>query len=344
MIDWVDFSAPLRHDIGEGTPFYNGEVLSVAPDGGLDWGIFKRMDLEGSHSSKIQIRSSSMVDGSQAVRVSGNLVKWFQGHNIYGSADLFGLILEALSRVCEVCKITPTDDELFQWKNGCIELLRVDVTKSVDFGNKQRVLNALRSLDSTANLKYRGRGQFNGHSLLFGKGSRHWSCTLYSKGAEIEKHKLPPSLAETSLPSIADGLLRIEFRLLSMHLKGLGLASLGAWNDNTVDEVHQSHLQQLQISDTTMLDADTLHSLPPKLQLVYQTWKDGHDLRAMFPARTFYNYRKSLLALGIDISVKQERKNSNVVHLPVVLAGQPFVLPEWAMNAPYYFTPRHNAL
>lgn len=344
MIDWVDFTAPFVHEVGPGSPFYAGEVLALTTAGELDWGVYKRMEMEGSHSTKIQIRSAFMEDGCQAIRVSGNLVKWFQGHNIFGTNNLQGLVLEALSKVMLLGGITPSESELSMWKAGAIDLLRVDVTDSVCFGSRERVLNALRSLDATAHLKFRGRGQYNGHSLLFGKGSRHWSLTLYSKGAELQKHKLPLSLAETSLPQIADGLLRTEFRMLSMHLKRLNLDTLASWGDNTASEVHQSHLEKLEISQTTMLDAQKLQGLPSRLYAAYQLWKDGHDLRAMFPRPTFYRYRSQLLAHGIDISVKQERETTNVVPLRVVLIGKPLVLPEWATTSPYYFEPRYNAL
>ena len=101
MIDWVDFVAPLVHDEGQGSPFYAGEVMSTTAAGELDWGIFKRMQMLGSHSATIQVRSARMADGRQAVRVSGNLVKWFQGHNIFGTNDVRGLVLESLSKVLD---------------------------------------------------------------------------------------------------------------------------------------------------------------------------------------------------------------------------------------------------
>jgi len=344
MIDWVDFVAPLVHEEGQGSPFYAGEVMSTTPAGELDWGIFKRMQMVGSHSSIVQIRSARMADGRQAVRVSGNLVKWFQGHNIFGTNDLRGLVLEALSKIVEIGNISATLADLESWAAGDIELLRVDCTESADFGNEKRVLNALRSLDQSANLKFRGRGQFNGHSLLFGKGSRNWSLTLYSKGTELRKHKLPQTLLETPLQSFADGLLRMEFRLLSMHLKKLGLSKLWAWCENTASSVHQIMLQNLQISDATMLDSDIIESLPTRYKSVYQLWKDGHDLRTIYPRPTFYRHRRSLLAYGVDIAIKQDRhevEGSNVVPIRVVLVGKPVTVPEWAYDTPLYFQPKY---
>lgn len=344
MIDWVDFVAPFVHDEGQGSPFYAGEVMSTTPEGELDWGIFKRMQMVGSHSTTVQVRSARMSDGRQAVRVSGNLVKWFQGHNIFGTNDMLGLVLEALSKVMSIGKLSPTVSELQSWVTGDVELYRVDFTESADFGSEKRVLNALRSLDQSANLKFRGRGQFNGHSLLFGKGSRNWSLTLYSKGTELQKHKLPQELRETPLQAFADGLLRMEFRVQSMHLKKLGLSKLWAWCETTASTVHQNMLQNLQISDATMIDSDIFEGLPTRYKAVYQLWKDGHDLRTMFPRNTFYRHRRAMLGYGVDIAIKQERheaESSNVVPIRVVLVGKPVTVPEWALNTPLYFQPTY---
>ena len=346
MIDWVDFVAPLVHNEGQGSPFYAGEVMSTTPDGELDWGIFKRMQMLGSYASTVQVRSARMADGRQAIRVSGNLVKWFQGHNVFGTNDLRGLVLEALAKILEIGGINASISEMQSWVTGDIDLMRVDCTESADFGNEKRVLNALRSLDQTSNMKFRGRGQFNGHSLLFGKGSRTWSLTLYSKGTELRKHKLPVGLADTPLQAFADGMLRMEFRLLSMHLKELGLAKLWAWCENTAPSVHQIMLQNLQISDATMLDSDIIESLPTRYKLIYQSWCDGHDLRTILTRPTFYRHRRALLGFGVDIAIKQDRHEeqaSNVVPIRVVLVGKPVTVPDWALNTPLYFQPSYAA-
>jgi II/X family phage/plasmid replication protein len=92
-----------------------------------------------------------------------------------------------------------------------------------------------------------------------------------------------------------------------------------------------------------MLDAATLDGLAPRLHAAYQLWKDGHDLRAMFPRPTFYRYRAQLIPFGVDISVKQDRApESNVIPLRVTLVGKPAPVPEWAIGSPLYFEPAHH--
>lgn len=345
MIDWVDFFVPLAHDSGPGSPFYAGEVMSTTPEGELDWGIYKRLEMEGSYSTKVQIRST-VHDHRPGIRVSGNLVKWHQGHNVFGSNDLRAIILASVGRICEIAGIKPSIAEISAWASGyAVDLFRVDVTESQDLGSRQRVQAALRALDASAHLKMRGRGTYYGDTLLFGKGSRRWSLTAYAKGPEIDKHPLPVGLSEYPLKAHADGLLRLEVRMLSMHLKKLGLASLERWSENTALEVHQMHLSTLEISDSTMIDTTALDALPARLKAVYQLWKEGHDLRELYPRPTFYRHRAAMLAHGIDIAVKQARReeSSNVIPLKVVLVAKPATIPDWAMGTPLYFNPTLRA-
>lgn len=351
MIDWITFVAPLEHEPGERGPFYAGEVMATKPDPtspdgfSLDWSVWKRKAFEGSHSSTIQIQSTRDDLGRPAIWVSGNPAKWFQGHNVFGVDDLSGLVLEMLERICASVGIEPSAANRQSWGAGCIKLVRVDVTYSFDLGTLPRVRNALRSLDSTAQLRYRGRGQFRGDSLMFGGGSRRWSMTIYAKGAEIDapKHGLPASLRETSLPGYAQGMLRVEVRLLSLQLTTEKLAWVALWTDNTASELHARLLAGLQIAEATMLDAHELEGISGRLQLAYNSWREGHDLRSMLPRNTFYRYRTELLKHGIDIGVKQERTSpdlSNVVQLRTVLHAYPATVPDWARGTALYFEPR----
>lgn len=351
MIDWITFVAPLTHQAGEGGPFYAGEIMATRPDPThpdgfcLDWSVLKRKGFEGSHSSGIQIQSTTDEAGRPAIWVSGNPAKWFQGHNIFGSDDLRGLVLEMLHRVCASVGIVPAPDDLVLWELGVIRLSRVDVTYSYQLETLARVRNALRSLDATANLKHRGRGHFKGDSLTFGKGSRRWSLTLYAKGAEIDVkgHQLPLSLRETFLPQVAQGLLRAEVRLLGLQLATEHLEYVCHWGDNAASELHQRLIAGLQIAEASMLDAHQLEGLSGRLQLAYTSWREGNDLRAILTRPTFYRYRLELLKHGIDIAVKQERTSadlSNVVPLRTVLHAYPFAVPDWAVGTPLYFEPR----
>lgn len=342
MIDWLTFRALCQH---EGR-IHGGRVVSVTREGDVDWEVPKWLPVRGSHDATIQVRSSSNEPGW--LEVSGNPVKFFQGHNVFGTDDLHGLCIETMFSLVEMLGLKPTVEDVESWRKGVIQLGRVDVTHSYALGNRDRVRTAIRALSEFSYLRKRGRGSLTKEGTVYwGKGSRRWSLKAYCKGDEIEAkgHRLPAGLQETSIPRFADDLLRVELQLRAMELKRLLLNLAANWDEQRPNEVYSAFLESLQISEAAMLTADTLEGLSPRLQLAYQAWKDGHDLRQVFPPRTFYRYRKELLVNGVDIAVKQPREEtpSNVIPLRIVLNAVPVTVPDWAIGTPLYFEPRRMA-
>lgn len=93
------------------------------------------------------------------------------------------------------------------------------------------------------------------------------------------------------------------------------------------------------MSDVRRISAENLDSLPSGCRLAYQTWLEGHDLKAMLSRPTFYRYRSQLLQFGVDLATVNPRENVNVVPLVRVLEAMPMQVPEWAIETPLYFDP-----
>lgn len=343
VIDWLTFEAPLDHQIGEGGPFWAGTIISTVPDPengeAIEWQTLKRLPVEGSYSNRITVQST-LIDGKPGIWVSGCPAKWFQGHNVHGSDDLHGLCLEMLRRVCELLGVTPTPANVAAWESG-LRLTRCDVTYSWDVNTLPWARAFIRALAASAHLRHRGPGAFKGDTLYFGRSSTRWSLKVYAKGLELEAHPLPLDLAESSLWGHAQGLVRVELCLRSKTLKARGLELSSAWCDTSAADLHADFLSKLEIAQAIMLQPEVLETLPPRLVPVYQLWRDGHDLRTIYPRRTFYRHRTSLLRYGIDIAVKQPRdETSNVVPLRAVLTAQPAAVPSWLVGTPWFFEPR----
>lgn len=345
MIDWLTFWAPLAHQVGAGGPFYAGSLLSTRPDPEhgevAEWEVLKRLPVEGSYSNRITVQSCER-EGRPGVWISGCPAKWFQGHNVHGSDDLPGLVLEMLSRVCAGLGVRPSAGDLEAWHAGQIHLTRVDVTYSWQLHQLARVMAAIRGLAATAHLRHRGPGVFKGDTLYYGKTSTRYGWKFYAKGLELQARPLPLDLAESSLGDHAQGLLRAELCLRSKTLKARGLDTLAAWCDTLPAELHREYLARIDVAHSTMLEHHDLQAVPKRLHLTYQAWRDGHDLRAILPRATFYRHRAELLKLGIDIAVKQHRDEdpSNVVPLRTVLVAQPAQVPDWLVGTRWYFEPR----
>jgi II/X family phage/plasmid replication protein len=177
--------------------------------------------------------------------------------------------------------------------------------------------------------------------LYFGKASTRWALKVYAKGLELEARPLPLDLQESSLWGHAQGLVRVELCLRSKLLKAQGLELSSSWCDTSAADLHAELLAKLEISQAIMLQPDAIEDLPRQLVPVYQLWRDGHDLRALYSRPTFYRHRAALKRLGIDIAVKQPRENhSNVIPLRAVLVAQPAAVPAWLVGTAWFFEPR----
>lgn len=349
MIDWLSMVVPCRHE----TPITGGHVVSIKPSGEVDWKCSKRTTVEGSFSSGLQVRTAThTADACTHIEISGNPVKFFQGHNLWGTDDLPSLAVAAIRYIANHLGLTYSADDEAAWLTGAIQLTRVDVTTSFHLQHRNAVLEWLRSAEQTAHLSHRGRGQLvKGSTLYFGKNSRRWSLKLYSKGQEItaKGHGQDAILNLPSAVAWADRTLRAELTLRSMELQRMKLAFVSDWlhSDGTPESVTTQLLHDrfggMTMTTTAHLPAEILDALRPALRMAYQSWESGSDLRAILPHRTFYKYRSELLPHGIDIATLRPKEVSNVVPLFRVLEAVPVGVPDWAQGTALYFEPRRIA-
>ena len=326
MIDWVTAKLPCRHDPSK---LQSGFVMSFDALGEQEWVCNKKFSVEGSHSSKIQIASAD----TSHIWVSGNPVKFLQGHNIFGSNDLKKIMAKFFDALLQQDALG-LDPHPFQYdyiQQGVYSLSRVDMNESWHLDNKNDVLAWIRAFGSTVRLKHRGAAQFSGDTAYIGKNSRRWSVKCYSKGHEItaKGHQLPKELQIPELLEYADKSLRLELVMRQLELKRRGLDMAWYWHESTAKMLLQTMvLDNLELSSTFMIDDKILDTLPTRLRLVYQTWKNGDDLKQIMTKPTFYRVRKQLLAFGIDIAVVNEK--NNIIPLIRYLEAEPVGIPDWA--------------
>ncbi len=347
MIDWLSMVVPFAH----AEAITGGHFISIKPTGEVDWQCSKRTTVEGSFSSGLQVRTAThTADACTHIEISGNPVKFFQGHNLWGTDDLPSLAHATIRAVASRLGLTYSVDDEAAWLAGNIQLTRVDATVSFHLASKAEVLAWLRSAEQTAHLSHRGRGQLvKGSTLYFGKNSRRWSLKLYSKGQEItaKGHGQDAILNLPSAQDWANRTLRAELTLRSMELKTRGLAFVRDWMQ--LDEVPSAvtvallrdRFEGMTMTTTAHLSAEVLEALRPALRMAYQSWESGSDLRAILPHRTFYKYRSELLPHGIDIATLVPREAvSNVVPLFKTLEAVPVGVPDWAEGTQLYFEPK----
>ena len=308
MIDWITVKVPLQHS-GQ---IHGGRKIEVTPEGEVKYDSPMWKPIEGSYSQNLSIKTAETDDqgNGKILSISGNPTKWFQGHNIFGTDDICGLIYETMLRLCNILEISPSPEDVRAWQKGDYSLSRIDI-------------NAMYSLGCRSDV----------HAWL----------NAAHKGEEINRkgHMLPPELSLTSLSDFADDKLRLEITLRQKELKKLGIERGSAWNDFEVQSLYEKYRGRLQMSDQK-LTSNSIVDLPSCIRGTYQLWSDGHDCRQILSDRTFYRHRNELRKHGIDISIPKSNATTNVVPLIRVLEAVPVGVPDWAEGTNLYFEPRRH--
>ena len=354
MADWISARIACNHS----EEIAGGAMVNYKDHSNLDihnaeWFFTKPLPVVGSHDANVRIKTSAFSgkdESGRELHIDGNLVKFFQGHNLFGSHDIVGLVSAFMDHLCGIPQLglCPTDFQRQSWRNGHFLLGRVDVTNMYQLRSLNDVLAWLATAEHTTTMNDRGRGQLTkGSTLYYGKHSRRWSLKFYAKGQELtaKGHQLALTLPNRDrLIEYAQPALRCELTLRSMQLKQTELQLAANWPRTAegISQILQHYMKGLNMSDVRTLPAEALDSLPSGCRLAYQTWIEGHDLKSMLARPTFYRYRTQLLKHGVDIATVQPRENANVVKLYRVLEAVPMAIPDWARGTPLYFDPTAN--
>ena len=319
MIDWIScrftYMGPSVGDIYLKKDWQTGEILPA-------WN--KHVHIKGSYDAGLSVQ----VIGRE-MNLSGNVVKFLTGQNVVGIDDL-GLLIElAYEKVLQAIDLPDCLYARKAIKNGNVNLTRVDCTFHYDVGSDDDVRTWLRAMESSVNVRYRGRGFFDEGmcSLMFGlkvkegqkvKGSSLSSFKFYNKLTEMKKHKptCNSQYVET-LKTMATGVVRAEAMYRSKELQTKGVKFLRDWTQETSYWLHREWIAKMEISANVEINSEQMKALPKKLMAVYKLWEQGNDLMELYSRSAFYRHRRQLLEYDIDIAVRREPRD-DVQIIPVL--------------------------
>lgn len=330
MIDWVTCRLPCLLP----APIAGGWTVKLNQDGSERSRTPHRLSIEGSHSSSLTIRAPSRTE----LEISGNVAKWLQGHNLYGSDDLQALLWATLQRLephlgGDLASIGFASPAALS--DGI--LTRVDCTEMLQLQSPADVLSWIRSAYATGSASRRGRGVMREGTLIFGdaqgKSFTRWQIVIYAKGQEIEAHPLPaPMKDDAEVTQWTKRCLRVEVRFGRLELQKLDLRNVGQWTSAAAGVLWSDKLGTLAFNDVAKSDSVELVNLPSKLRGTFAQWKLGADLRQTMTKATFYKHRADILRLtGVDVAVPPAAKTTaTVVPIKRTLEARPVSRPAWA--------------
>lgn len=261
---------------------------------------------QGSFESGVQVTKFAPTDGmresarkfgflcaEEVLKISGNPVKFLQGHNVTGpSVSLLGPIVQGLVRAFPD-ELRPRDaHELIL---PALHRSRVDVNTMIDMKSHQAVHDWL-LLAETKTRSRHGRAVADFGTVYWGKHSTRWSMKAYCKHCELQKHPAADSDLQKELLEWTRTFLRIELTLRRPELKDRGTLS---------ESIIQEFFAKLEMHIMRVKTyAEAKKILPTKIKLALAAWSTGTDLKCFLPRMTFYRYRKEVLDVtGIDLAL-----------------------------------------
>lgn len=334
MIDWFRGQVDILH-----TPIPTGKVMSVNSDGSIAWESVKKLEVRSSHDASIKIRSTG-GDGNgfaTSLQIDGNLVKFLQGHNIFGSTDLNNLLSLTMKKILSIHPIIENDFSLktmfSKIERGDYLVNMIDLNRMFDLDNDESVESTLHALEMRARSRS-GRACRDKGTVYLAKKSRRWAVKFYNKSREMKArgHTLHSSFVDSGLEEFAVGKLRCEFRFHSLELKDMGVTHGYHINDQLLNKLFVNYLGRIEMNTNAVLHDNALLNLPRPIQASYYLWRQGVCLKDMLSKNTYYRHRRLLLEQDIDITCPPSAigAKNNVVPIFRVLEAKPVTIPSWA--------------
>lgn len=299
FVDWVT----VRQEHGaDGAPCLNGgRVMAIDEEGEVDWTVERRVGVEGSFDSRVEVR----CDGS-TVEFSGNIARFNRRDNLFGYE--WAETVARINSLLNLYGIPPfSSGKLYRfadtgWTWTGARVSRIDVTMNRACFSAENAITVLEQLSKHHVGRQKGRLSVDGATVEYGKGSKYVYGKCYSKFAELRAHRGRKSGAHVA-DEVVDfvermGVLREEFTLKSRFLTQNELCYLGQITHGDLVEVF---MRRTQFSRFEKVEHDTFNDLPPYLGRTYAAWKLGMPLK--ISRRTWYRHRVELEAFGIDISI-----------------------------------------
>lgn len=311
MIDWLSVSVTYAVPI---PTIESSIVVKYDPETGeIDFKTHCFQPHKGSYESTINIRS----DGIN-LSISGNPSKYNKIDNVFGLTtleqciSLYNLILRFYG-VPELPLNT--------------RITRIDVTSNYAVGRGNET-EYLRMLSST---NFRGETGLiypNGLTVEWFRGSKRHYLKAYAKAQELKRHIKKSILTHDEqyymqhliAQSEALGLIRIEYELKSRTLRDKKINTIETFNMNKVINLFDSKNPYKQSTKQVTKQSKEIYndcinigyskSLAQKLQLYYDSWLQGRDMKQFLSTSTFYRVSSQLLQIGVDV-----RKPVDVSHL-----------------------------
>lgn len=334
-----------------GQEISGGRMLELDMNGEKKWEFTKMLPFEGSHTTRVMVKT---VDKGmdrhngygRVLYVRGNPIKYFQGHNLWGTTDIKSLIFDMTTEIMQIIGYNcMTTHKILRSDMREVDIKRIDVTAMYELPTLSDVRQWLRAATYSASGKHQ-KTSSSKTTLYIGEHSARFTLCAYCKADELTDHKLPETLSEQKrefLTNWAQNKLRIECRYRRKLLIDLEMTTADKFTNEVIQAMFYTSLKKKLIlaGDFSMIPEE-IEKLPKKYQRIYHQWNGGGVIQELMSMATAYRYRNYFVEqFGIDIlkPCPNLATQSNVIPLIRVLEAKPASIPSQAYSMGLVYRP-----
>lgn len=310
------------------------------------------------------------------IEIRGNLIKFFQGHSLYGSLNHCGLIVDFCCAVLEAFNIVPLATDVAMWRQGGFYPKELHICANYRLSDYQDVDRFIHGIVKSCSL-YRSGFRFDHNEKREGWTAVHktrgemFRLSAYNKFCDLRDHSCAkPSFEDEQLNrrllEHSNGILRFETKLKSRWFRSKNIYTMHDLYriHPDVSAILDEQLQAIETGGCNLKSSklELLKSeLPSHILPTFLFWFEGytaHGIKTVLGGghRTAAGDKKYYRASRFlrehhDINTKvrrtdgqQQSEPSNVVPLIRTLEACPDTPPQWMRDEGLIYEPSEHLL
>ncbi|MDQ6961828.1 MAG: phage/plasmid replication protein, II/X family [Mariprofundaceae bacterium] len=261
------------------------------------------------------------------LEISGNPVKFLQGHSLHGSDNLLALTNAFILDVTRKLDLVPTLQDLAKWRRGQVYLQRLDVCEGFKFQNADFADQFISSIVRTSSMtgkpfRFDHNPKDRGFTAVHATAGQLCRFSFYNKYYDLLQNKgaaLPfDSLVNDRFIQDLDGVVRCEAKLKSSFFSKNDVRYVYEFVAKIdLRSIIYGRLDKMVISKNS-IDYGSLDklqsSLPSKLLPMFLLWRQGTSVKSMKDVLycgnpktisvLFCRHSKELREYGINVRVR----------------------------------------
>ncbi len=315
MIDYLSIFFKVKH-----IPF--GKTVSYSDTNESYKKHYQRKIKVRNYNTSLSVHSKQ---NGALIEVSGNFVKFMQGHNIFGTNDLQGLCRDVLLELTKRLGITLTQSDLNDVIQGNYKVQCVDIAGNYRLKSHDEVPKVIRGIEMHARDLGEDVSNYGRETVYFNQHNKNKALKFYDKSAELSKHPLPMDLPERErLLEYSKNLVRAELTLGAAELKRNSLNMGHRWTVKIARQLLCDAVASSAVGGKIkrILLPTEYDELPNAYRLTYRLWVHGDDIRSLFDIQKFRRHRRALQNYKIDIAKPQPKSSIDMVDIKACLSPE----------------------